>query len=451
MTNPINGLTGIQGIQVVPANDFPISQIPFAPPATQASDFNYVPTYVPEGLISDLTTSIAPSPTVPELFDKFLSEYAYPYKIFTTWENFQNEWYNYPPFKTLLATNPGATQKGLYEGLLKDFKTILGLQLGNSADNYQMTSGDWQILNDSPVVSPAVSFADSTDANNPFVRIFNQFLTTYTKDSYPPKGGPAISYANNFITKFQTYLTDALVLLQNDKAYIDPDAANQNAFDANYVGSYETIYYTYAKDPTAAGFKTFLNAFYTNQVNLKGYFLSASSAGDFFTAVNNNDPRNLLVNELPGSSISETKSNAVLVLNRILSLLIQLIKTLENVGIVQANRLSFYTKFQNAYTALQSQVPTFTKGQIYSTTTGATYESPLGAGSTEAGESRNNLNSSFNGLLTDNLRSLRAIQEDNAKKLQSNINTTNDAVNQQTDMATTFIQQMSTLLSSILR
>jgi hypothetical protein len=142
-----------------------------------------------------------------------------------------------------------------------------------------------------------------------------------------------------------------------------------------------------------------------------------------------------------GSSLAGNGSEKVIVLNRIILLLISLIKTLQDVGIVQANRLTYLTKYQNVYTGLQTQIPVFLKDGT----------KPIGTSSTEAGQTRNDLNSSFNGILTDNLRSLRGIQEDNAKKLQSNVNATNDAVNQQTDMVSTFIQQMQTLLSTILR
>lgn len=148
---------------------------------------------------------------------------------------------------------------------------------------------------------------------------------------------------------------------------------------------------------------------------------------------------NLINMEKIGSSLSGNDSEKALVLNRIIRLLIAIIQTLQNVGIAQANRLTFITKFQNVYTALQTQIPVFLKDGT----------KPLGDSSTEAGQARNDLNSSFNGVLTDNLRNLRGIQEDAAKKEQTNVNQTNDAVNQQTDMCSTFIQQLSTLLNTV--
>jgi hypothetical protein len=112
------------------------------------------------------------------------------------------------------------------------------------------------------------------------------------------------------------------------------------------------------------------------------------------------------------------------------------------VGITEAKRLQYFTNYQNVYTTLQQQIPTFTKDQA----------GPIGGGkdsNSDQAQTRNELNSTFNGALIDNIRNLRSVQQNNAQQVQTGVNTTNDAVNQQTDMATTFIQQLSTLLSTI--
>jgi len=220
-----------------------------------------------------------------------------------------------------------------------------------------------------------------------------------------------------------------------------PLPSDPNYFYFRDLVSFEGVYKAFAADPSDAAFKDRLNQFYQDQMNANGYFIPSQALAAWVTAIRNENDAAKMNLDLIGFSLTGNSSEKAIILNRIIRLLISLIKTLQDVGIAQANRLTFVTKFQNVYTALQTQIPVFLKDG----------SEPIGTASTEAGQARNDLNSSFNGVLTDNLRSLRGIQEDAAKKLQTNVNQTNDAVNQQTDMASTFIQQLSTLLSMILR
>jgi hypothetical protein len=398
-------------------------------------------------------------------FNTYLATYQYPYKTFTNWSDFEQGFYTYVQQRaTLQGVNiTGMDQAALYKGFAQDFATVFGIQI-NSDGTLDGTTGDWSVLTQ----NSSSALFDESNPNNPFILAFNQFVNTMTPSDYPKSTLPSntnFADMSSFMASFQTFLTtntstnpavSTLALLQTGAAAINSTAPNQTAFDN--VGTYEQIYNAYAKNPTPAGFSTFINAFYNNEIKLKGYFTPGDSATDFLNAAQNNDPLNVQLDEMPGSSISGTGSEALLVLNRVLELLIKLVQSLQNVGIVQAQRLTYYTNFQNAYTGMISEVPVFTAGQqltrINPNGTTSQFASPIGktgSKSTDAGNARNDINSAFNGLMTDNIRSLRDIQENNAKQLQSNINTTNDAVNQQTDMVSTFLQQLSTMLSSILK
>ncbi len=117
-------------------------------------------------------------------------------------------------------------------------------------------------------------------------------------------------------------------------------------------------------------------------------------------------------------------------------LLIELVTSLEKVAITQTERLTFYTKFQAAYTNIQSKIPVFLKGDI---------DSKL------SDNARNDLNSVFNANLMDTVRAFRDIQADNAKKEQSNINISQDSRNAMIEMVSSFLQQLSGLTSALLR
>ncbi|WP_075883341.1 hypothetical protein [Candidatus Protochlamydia sp. W-9] len=422
-----NQTSFLDGLQYTPnavlGNDIPITGLPAGYYAS--NNLTALPTSILPYKLATEFPGQTPR-TTAEDFDGFLAQYSLPNtpgaviptKTFTSLSGLASAWY-------VDFMHESSSKDGLYNSLLQEFTSALNIQIDSSGN---VTGGDWQILTGTPAVSPAVNFSASS-ANNPFIRAFNNFLSTYTYPQSPLSGD--LAYYKNFLDQWHSYLSNISLLNT-------PDSSTPANFQ-NLI-SYEAIYKAYAKDPSDEAFKIRLKQFYQEEMSSKGYFMPSQSLTDWVTAIRNENNVNMNL-ELIGSSLAGNSSEKALVLNRIILLLISLIKTLQDVGIAQANRLTYLTKYQNVYTALQTQIPVFLKDG----------SNPLGGSSTEAGQTRNDLNSSFNGILTDNLRSLRGIQEDNAKKLQSKVNSTNDAVNQQTDMVSTFIQQMQTLLNAILR
>jgi hypothetical protein len=426
-TNQTDFLDSLQYIpNVVSGSDIPITGLPANYYAN--NNLTSLPlSILPYNLASEGIAAQTPRMTAED-FDAFLKQYRYantpgviiPLKSFTNYADFQTAWY------TFMGSSMTGNS-GLYNGLLQEFAAAFNIQIDSSGN---VTGGDWKILTDTPPATPPVNFSAS-NSNNPFIRAFNNFLQNYTYPKETETTGD-LGYYKNFLDQWHQYLSN--IALINT-----PDSSTPSIFQD--LSSYEAIYKAYATDPSDEGFKLRLNQFYAEQISTKGYFIPSQSLADWVTEIRNENGNTLMNLEKIGSSLAGNGSEKVIVLNRIILLLISLIKTLQDVGIVQANRLTYLTKYQNVYTGLQTQIPVFLKDGT----------KPIGTSSTEAGQTRNDLNSSFNGILTDNLRSLRGIQEDNAKKLQSNVNATNDAVNQQTDMVSTFIQQMQTLLSTILR
>ncbi|MGZ4849902.1 MAG: hypothetical protein ACXV2C_00820 [Candidatus Bathyarchaeia archaeon] len=141
------------------------------------------------------------------------------------------------------------------------------------------------------------------------------------------------------------------------------------------------------------------------------------------------------------TSLSPGKYLLGLVLNRILKLLTETIQTLQSVAVQQANRLTFLTQWQKAYTDQMNGVHTFTVSN------GDAYVSIKDDEHSTLRQSLNQINSTH----IEQMRSNNNIIADTAKGLQTNINQTQDAVNQQSNMATSLIQQMNSILSSIYR
>ena len=135
--------------------------------------------------------------------------------------------------------------------------------------------------------------------------------------------------------------------------------------------------------------------------------------------------------QLIGKLMEKPPSNSS-VLNRVMRLLTELLPIMQNLAAAQAKQLDLPTRMQTLYTELIAKAPLYTKAQIDN--------------DSERSEKNNQV-----GIWTDRLRSYRDVWTDLAKKTQSNINTTNEAVNQQVDLLTTFLQQLRELVSLMTR
>lgn len=144
----------------------------------------------------------------------------------------------------------------------------------------------------------------------------------------------------------------------------------------------------------------------------------------------------------PPDSTSLAPGNYVdtIILNRIMSLLSSMIQTLQEVGVAQANQLTFLTNWQAAYTDVMNQVHSFVQDN----------GDKIDGNSSDEGTMRNDLNT-VNSTYTEQLRAESAAVNNTAKALQSNLNSTNSAQQTQATTATTILQQLSTILSSIFR
>lgn len=140
------------------------------------------------------------------------------------------------------------------------------------------------------------------------------------------------------------------------------------------------------------------------------------------------------------SSLNSGKYLTTLTLNRVLSLLVDMIKAMQGVAVAQASRLNILVKWQEAYTNQMNSVHAFV-----SNNGDAQVSDPGNSDNTNRRQSLNLSNSTY----TEQMKSNNNLVADTAKGLQTNINATQDAVNQQSNMATSILQQMSSIVQAI--
>lgn len=143
----------------------------------------------------------------------------------------------------------------------------------------------------------------------------------------------------------------------------------------------------------------------------------------------------------PGTVYAENQVtfNKTLVLNTTFDLLTKMIDMLQNAAVAQANRITFLTQWQDAYTSATNQIHSFAANN------GDAYD--------DANADANmmtNLNQT-NSIYSTEEGNRRQVVATDAQSLQTSVNQTADAVNSQSNLATSFLQTMSTLLSTVFK
>lgn len=141
------------------------------------------------------------------------------------------------------------------------------------------------------------------------------------------------------------------------------------------------------------------------------------------------------------SSLQGAHYGTVLILDRIFQKIVALIESMQRLTATQADRLNFLTDWQRAYTDLGNQVPVFTQGK------GAFGSNDDENGGNPYRDDANRVASTY----TEQIRNRRTLVENDSRSLQSDVNNNNDAVEQQSNTATSILQQFSTIMSAIFK
>jgi hypothetical protein len=143
------------------------------------------------------------------------------------------------------------------------------------------------------------------------------------------------------------------------------------------------------------------------------------------------------------SSLNKNHALKTSELNRIYEMLVKMIGILQEVAVAEADQLKFLNKWQQAYTDKMSQVPTFVQNQ-------PGMPRDISGQESEASALRQDLNQSGSEW-TQKMQSRLNIVQDTAKAQQTTLSQTQNAIDQQSSLATSIIQQMNTILASIFR
>lgn len=269
-------------------------------------------------------------------------------------------------------------------------------------------------------VDPLINPIGSTIMNQP---TFNQDMATRSFDDFLKtfnyNGNGSVSSS-----QFQTQWANYYVTVANTRN--------------NYLNLFTAFFANGTLGNGTTEFENALADYITNIMYPPGgsseAFLPSHNYGDFFNQLVQQYEKTISGSGAPyqtsiGPSVEGSK-----ILNVIFDLIVKMISTLQTVTAAQSDRLKFLTQWQRAYTELQGQIRSFVKS-------GPEYIQG-------DDDSRNQLNQA-NQTYTQEIQARITVVNDDSKQLQTNVNQSNDTVNQQTSIATSIIQQLTSLLSAI--
>ncbi len=343
------------------------------------------------------------------------------------------------------------TESQVGSSIINNTNTNLGdlSSLSGLLSNFQMSS----TLFDSSVTGSSLSSTNQFILQN-FVETFNQFLGQYNFANGSSGSGSLGNLSNAWyqFLSFQASLSTPTTSASSNAGALpdigggewtpigsNPPGPSTNAgtfvnFGSNLT-TYQNLYMAFVPGATQAGFQATLQNFYNQQIKQFGYFVPTQSLSAWLTTIQNTTQKN----PPTPSSVAGNDGSKLTAIFSILDLLANMTGTLQNVAIRQANRLTVYSNIQEAYTNLISLVPQITEDQI------KPYVNDTSTNVNTLASTITTLNSNY----TEQLKDYRTLFSDEAQQEQTAVNQTNQAVNQQSDLFTSLIQEMSTVLQSI--
>lgn len=322
----------------------------------------------------------------------------------------------------LKRTNDGAT----FNALMEQFGSFLGFDY--DADDPDMDLGELSVLE---AVKP------SNQTNKEFVEsIFNNAFSAYLRSDLAKEGieaGPAGAIVPpGFFNNWKTFLT-------NISAMSGPTPGTYGGTVFPNVNTYRDIYLHTVPGATQDSFEEAFRDFYTNPhgiVQKSDYFLPSHFLGEWVKQAGADRIRALGLDGIA----AVTNSNETEILFRVFFLLEKMLQGLQSVAVSQANKETFYANIQSEYTSLISKIPVFTVANLHAT---GFFD--------DAGQENNRLQAitNKNQSYTQNLQAFRDLFGDQSKQQQTAIDQSNQEVSQQANLATTILQQMSTIVQSI--
>lgn len=304
-----------------------------------------------------------------------------------------------------------------WDGFLQEFKAIM------------QTDTDWTSLNSNTI---AAEFVDS----------FSAFLKSYP---FSPLNIPSVTgqttgdlqNSREFINEWLHFNTVTAVIRTNTTTsgvlFNTLSGTSSSGFGSvpyTNLLSYEQAFKAFFPNSTDADFTATIQSF-QNEVNSDpnngGYFIPSQQFPRFFDEMKNR----LLVQNASQGTIMAGGGPRLAILAQVFQTIIEMVTTIQRVTAISAQRLGFLTNYQQAYTNLISSIPTFLNGQPFSADDTGPINAQLQA-------------------FAQNLRSYEDLLTNNSKSLQSNVDGLNEAQNQQANLDTDLLQQMNSLLNTLM-
>jgi len=339
---------------------------------------------------------------------------------------------------------------------LANFSTKAGANAAQVKDAFTnvvssiiLNRGDWEVFEDPNVPADPATIDGAFDLS--VLNSLNHFIV-----SFPKNKETADLTEANFFAELSDFYTRTSKLSENNAGVNLP--------------AYELVYNGYGLP--SEDFQPRMREFLDDSFSEDGYFIPSQRFDEWFEEITRefaisksfgiDNPDGLLGTiDLTGpdevnsriSKEARIATKRTLVIDRILKLLILVIDTLHIISAGQAARLSFLADWQQNYTLLMEEIRTFTSQTTKPDgVTGLPVSRAIGTATAaqQSAQRRGDLNA-LNTQFTETLRARRDIVGDDSKTLQSTINQSQDAANQQTSIATSILQQISTILSAIFR
>ncbi|HRD55386.1 MAG TPA: hypothetical protein PLC42_03210 [Parachlamydiaceae bacterium] len=257
-----------------------------------------------------------------------------------------------------------------------------------------------------------------------------------------------------------TNLNQAIGFFENFRVFTVPSATITSGFVVNVndgsssvvatssaTPSFETTFYQYFPSlaPSSPLFGQYLDLFQKDMVAKHGYFSPSRQYTEWVPFVQT------LAN-ITAPHVATLPVQDVTILNDILHLVIQMILSIQRVAASQADRLSLYTSWQRGYTDLLNQVHVFTaasddKLRDFNSGNPFTDNPSL----SDVQKKRQDEQGNFNAGMVQQITAYKDTVSEDAKALQSRVNQSSDAFNDQANTATAILQEISTILSAIFR
>lgn len=292
---------------------------------------------------------------------------------------------------------------------------------------------DWSVLEN---VSPPLQFRSSFEANNPVIGAFNKFIGSY---SVPGKNVSAEEILKDFTTQLDLFLKGPqTVFLQKESL-----SSSEGGI------SYEQIYQKFSSQPSEEEFQKKLTEFYTAYTEEHGYFIPSHATAEWIKELNDSlgTPKTLVAASSSTPSAEELKTMTMMDL---IGILIEMTQSLQELAVVQANRLELLTNIQKDYTEKEGAVPFFSKDGNPIWGYGGTKQQTDKDKISESGAIRDELNTKSQSLINEQ-QAERGLYEDMAKSLQNDLNSTTKALDDQSELIQSLLDQARTLTSQLYR